>query len=109
MKKAVALNKRCRLTFVWFVCQFQSGVAHKNVAYKKAYVSPKHILKSKARDQSIQAKKRLFFHMIVKNYLCDDLCKLLIKIESKWMCEIKSGGDFTMLWYNYQKQSRGVL
>ena len=29
----------------------------------------KHILKSKARDQSNQARKKLFCHVIVKNYL----------------------------------------
>ena len=28
-------------------------------------------MKSKARDQSIQARKKLFFHVIVKNYLCN--------------------------------------
>ena len=30
-----------------------------------------NILKSKACDQSIQARKKLFCHMIVKNYLCN--------------------------------------
>ena len=30
-------------------------------------VFPKHILKSKARDQSIQARKKVFCHVIVKN------------------------------------------
>ena len=30
-----------------------------------------NILKSKACDQSIQARKKLFGHMIVKNYLCN--------------------------------------
>ena len=33
-------------------------------------VFPKHILKSNARDQSIEAKNKLFCHVIVKNYLC---------------------------------------
>ena len=30
-----------------------------------------NIVKSKAYDQSIQARKKLFGHMIVKNYLCN--------------------------------------
>ena len=56
---------------------------------KATNVFPKHILKSKARDQSIQAKKKLFCPVIVKNYLCNVLCKILIKIESTWRREIK--------------------
>ena len=32
---------------------------------------PKHILKWKTRDQSIQTRKKLFCHVIVKNYLCN--------------------------------------
>ena len=36
---------------------------------KATNVFPKHILKSKARDQSIQASKRLFCHVIVKNFV----------------------------------------
>ena len=35
------------------------------------YFSPKHILRSKAGDQSIQARGELFCHMIIKNYLCN--------------------------------------
>ena len=35
---------------------------------KAINVFPKHILKSKARDQSIQATKKLFCHVIVQNY-----------------------------------------
>ena len=34
-------------------------------------VFSKHILKSKAHDQSIQAKKKLFCHVILKKYLCN--------------------------------------
>ena len=56
---------------------------------KAINVFPKHILKSKARDQSIQASKRLFCHVIVKNYLCNVSWKFLIKIESTWRREIK--------------------
>ena len=37
----------------------------------KANVFPKHILKLKARDQSIQERKKLFCQVIVKNYLCN--------------------------------------
>ena len=48
-----------------------------------------NILKSKARDQSIQAMKKLFCHVIVKNYLCNVSWKFLIKIESTWRREIK--------------------
>ena len=50
---------------------------------------PKQILKSKARDQSIQATKKSFCQVIVTNYLCNVLWKLLIKIESTWRHEIK--------------------
>ena len=42
----------------------------------------KHILKSKTRNQPIQARKKLFCHAILKNYLCNVLCRILIKIES---------------------------
>ena len=54
-------------------------------------VFPEHILKSKARqiDLLIQARKKLFCHVIVKNYLCNVSQKFLIKIESTWWCEIK--------------------
>ena len=52
-------------------------------------VFPKHILKSKARDQSIQARKKLFCHVILKNNLCNVSSKFLIKIESTWWREIK--------------------
>ena len=48
-----------------------------------------HILKSKARDQSFQASKKLFCHVIVKNYLRNVSCKFLIKVESMWRREIK--------------------
>ena len=57
--------------------------------YTVTNVFPKNILKSKARDQSIQARKTLFCHVIVKNYLCNVLCKFFIKIESTWRREIK--------------------
>ena len=56
---------------------------------KATNVFPKHILKSKARDQSIQARKKLFCHAIIKNHLCNVSCEFLIKIESTWRREIK--------------------
>ena len=58
-------------------------------ATKATDVFPKHILKSKTCNQSIQARKKLFCHVIVNNYLCNVLCKFLIKIESMWRCKIK--------------------
>ena len=55
----------------------------------KATVFPKHILKWKARDKSIQARKKFFCHVIVKNSLCNVFRKFLLKIESTWRLEIK--------------------
>ena len=60
---------------------------------------PKHNLKSKARYQSIQARKKLLCHVIVNNCLFNVFCKFLIKIESTWRREIKEQtGDLTALW-----------
>ena len=59
----------------------------------------KHILKSKARDQSIKSRKKLFCHVIVKNYLCNFLCEFLIKIESIWKREIKEQSPQLTLLY----------
>ena len=56
---------------------------------KAINVFPKQILKSKARDQSIQARKKLFFRVIVKNCLCNVSWKFLIKIQSTWRHEIE--------------------
>ena len=56
---------------------------------KAINIFSKHILKSKARDLSIQAKKKLFCHVIVRNYLCNVSWKFLIKIESMWRREVK--------------------
>ena len=56
---------------------------------KATNVFPKYILKSKARDKSIQARKKLYCHVTVKNYLCKVLWKFLIKIESTWRREMK--------------------
>ena len=49
----------------------------------------KNILKSKAGDESIQARKELYCHITVKNYLCNVLWKFLIKIESMWRHKIE--------------------
>ena len=56
---------------------------------KAINVFPKHILKSKACDQSIQATNKLFCHMIVKNYLSNISWKFLFKIETTWRRKIK--------------------
>ena len=57
---------------------------------------PKPILKQKACDQLIHARKKLLYHMVVKNYLCKILLMFLIKIESTWRQEMKdSAVDFT--------------
>ena len=65
---------------------------------KAINVFPKHIQKLKARDQSIQARKKLFCHMIIKNYLCNFSRKFLIKSESTWMREIKEQVQLTLLY-----------
>ena len=54
---------------------------------KKIYDFPKHILKSKSRDLSNQAKKKWFCHVIVNNYLSNVSWKFWIKITSMWRCE----------------------
>ena len=56
---------------------------------KAINIFPKHILKLKARDLSIQAKKKLFCHVIVRNYLCNVSWKFLIKIKIRCKREIK--------------------
>ena len=59
-----------------------------------------NILKLKARDQSIQARKKLFCHVIVNNHLCNISCEFLIKIESTWRREIKEQTpQLTLLYY----------
>ena len=42
----------------------------------------KHILKSKARDQSIEAMKKLFCHVTVNNYLCNALWSFRSKLKA---------------------------
>ena len=67
---------------------------------KAINVFSKHILKLKARDQSIQERKKLFCHVIIKNYLCNVSWKFLIKSESTWRWKSKNGhpADFTVPW-----------
>ena len=65
----------------------------------KAIIFPKHILKSKARKQSNQARKKLFCHVILKNYLSNVSWKFLIKIESTWRGEIKEQAPQLTLLY----------
>ena len=50
---------------------------------KAINVFSKHILKSKARDQSNQARKKLICHVMVKYYLSNVSLKFLIKIEPR--------------------------
>ena len=58
------------------------------------------ILKLKARDQSIQARKKLFCHVILKNYLCNVLRTFLTKTESTRRCEIKEQAPQLTLLYH---------
>ena len=63
---------------------------------KAINVFPKHILKSKARDQSIHARKKLFCHMIVKNYSCNVSWNIL---KARGGCEIKKQAPQLTLLY----------
>ena len=56
---------------------------------KATNVFVKHILKSKEHDQSIQERKKLFCCIIVKNYLCNILCKFLIETGLHWGAKSK--------------------
>ena len=60
---------------------------------------PKHVLKSKARGQSIQSRKKLFCHMTVKNCFCSVSCKFFIKIVRTWRCAIKEQTPQLVLLY----------
>ena len=57
-----------------------------------------NILKSKACDRSIQARKKLFGHMIVKNYLCNIKVfdENIEYVEAQNQTE--NSADFTALW-----------
>ena len=72
---------------------------------KATNVFPKHILKGKARDKLIRARKKLLYHVIVKTYLCNVLCKFLTNFEITWRNEwTNTPFDFTVLWKDCQKQ-----
>ena len=47
---------------------------------KATNIFPKHTLKPKAHDQSVQARKKLFCIMIVNNYLCN----VFLSFWSRW-------------------------
>ena len=66
---------------------------------KATNIFPKHILKSKSRDKSNQAGKKLFCHVIVKNYFFSALCQFWFKIESMWEREIKEQASQMTLLY----------
>ena len=57
-----------------------------------------NFLKSNAYGQSIQARKKLFCHMIVQNYLCN--VKVFDENRKYLEAENQTGipADFTVLW-----------
>ena len=57
-----------------------------------------NFLKSNAYDQSIQARKKLFCHMIVQNYLCN--VKDFDENRKYMETQNQTGNptDFTVLW-----------
>ena len=69
-----------------------------------------NILKSKACDQSIQARKKLFCQMIVKNYLCKvkvfDQNRKYVGVQNQ---RIGNPGDFTVPWQDNQMQPPELL
>ena len=62
-------------------------------------VFPKHILKSKACNQSIQARKKLLCQVIAKNHLRNVSWKFLIELESMWGHKIKDQAPQLTLFY----------
>ena len=66
---------------------------------KAINIFPKHILKSKACNQSIQVRKKLFCQVIVKNHLCNVSWKFLIELESMWRHKIKDQAPQLTLFY----------
>ena len=68
---------------------------------KAINVFPKHILKLKAHYQSIQVRKKLFCHVIIKNYFWNVSWKFLIKSESTWRRVIQQQApQLTLLYYS---------
>ena len=66
---------------------------------KAINVFPKHILKLKAHYQSIQVRKKLFCHLMIKNYFWNVSWKFLIKSESTWRRVIKQQATQLTLLY----------
>ena len=66
---------------------------------KASNIFPKQILKSKALGKSIQATRKLFCHVIIKNCLCNVSWKFLIKIKTTWRREIKEQAPQLTLHY----------
>ena len=58
-------------------------------------VFPKHILNSKTIDQSIQARKKLFCHVLVRNYLYSNFALKHVEGQNQ---RIDTLADFTVLW-----------
>ena len=87
------MNRKVQGKKVFWHMKLYSSLCNISVSFssklKATNVVPKHILKSKARDESIQARKKLFCLVIVKNYLCNILWEFLIKIKSLWRSQIK--------------------
>ena len=67
---------------------------------KAINVFPKYILKSKACDQSNEARKKLFCSVIVNNYLSNVSWKFLIKFKSTWRHKIKEQAPQLTLLYH---------
>ena len=63
----------------------------KQLFFQNIFWNRKHVIN--------QARKKVFCHLIVKNYLCNVLCKLLIKIERTWRREIKEQAPTLTLLY----------
>ena len=61
----------------------------------KSNVFPKHILKTKSCDQSIQARKKLFCRVIVRNYLYNEFAFK----QSTWRGKIKEQTPQLVLLY----------
>ena len=78
---------------------------------KAINVFPKHILESKAHEQSIQASKKLFYHVIVRNYLCNVSWQFLVKSKARGGAKSKNRHPswFTVPWQDCQKQPPEVL
>ena len=66
---------------------------------KASNIFPKQILKSKTLGKSIQATRKLFCHVIIKNCLCNVSWKFLIKIKTTWRREIKEQAPQLTLHY----------